>query len=206
MATVVVALCGNGPRSSTPMEAPVITASVDSTSISDTALTAVVLPTPKPPATSSFAEAVGSAAALAGSDQAIAHPFQQSDMFGVRPAGAVRKDLYKPVAAQVVDDDAHHAEGQPQLGGQLDHAVRLSAQLVERAFLGQQAAGDPGVEGDGAQQRLHAEASAGAGAPTGDHVRAHLRRRCRARPGALLGHGSAGAVTVPRTSGLITSP
>src|SRR5450759_3176587 len=51
MATVVVVLSGTCDRSSTPTLADVITASVVSGVISETDPTKVVLPTPKPPAT-----------------------------------------------------------------------------------------------------------------------------------------------------------
>ena len=62
MATVVVTLPGTTVRSSTPSEAAVITASVVSGAISETAPTKVVLPTPKPPATTIFTDVVGPAA------------------------------------------------------------------------------------------------------------------------------------------------
>ncbi len=58
MATVVVVLSPVWVRSSMPAEADVITASVRSGLISETAPTNVVLPTPKPPATTIFAEVV----------------------------------------------------------------------------------------------------------------------------------------------------
>ncbi len=51
MATVVVVLSGVIDVSSTPAATSVIAASVVSGSISETGATAVVLPTPKPPAT-----------------------------------------------------------------------------------------------------------------------------------------------------------
>src|SRR5690349_25141206 len=56
MATVVVAFVGTAVRLSTPTLALVTKASVRSGTISDTAPTKVVLPTPKPPATTIFAE------------------------------------------------------------------------------------------------------------------------------------------------------
>ncbi|CAM5540572.1 hypothetical protein SRIMM317S_01854 [Streptomyces rimosus subsp. rimosus] len=58
IATVVVVLSWTWLRSSIPAEAEVITASVRSGLISETAPTNVVLPTPKPPATTIFAEVV----------------------------------------------------------------------------------------------------------------------------------------------------
>src|SRR5579884_529299 len=100
MATVVVDLCGTASVSSNPRDASVITASVDSTSTSDTARIAVVLPTPKPPVTRIFAEAVGSAAALArDTGQAIAHPPKQFHVFLGGSAGGVRQDFHQSGAA-----------------------------------------------------------------------------------------------------------
>ena len=58
IATVVVVLFGVCERSSTPALASVMTASVVSGSISETAPTSVVLPTPNPPAMTIFAEVV----------------------------------------------------------------------------------------------------------------------------------------------------
>src|ERR1041384_1968545 len=54
IATVVVVLPTRIPGSSTPTDSMVITASVVSGSISEMAPTVVVLPTPKPPATTIF--------------------------------------------------------------------------------------------------------------------------------------------------------
>ncbi|KUJ64600.1 hypothetical protein ACZ90_58770 [Streptomyces albus subsp. albus] len=64
-------------RSSIPAEAEVITASVRSGLISDTAPTNVVLPTPKPPATTIFAEVVERAGAASELAKSTEHPFQQ---------------------------------------------------------------------------------------------------------------------------------
>src|SRR6476646_2684361 len=57
MATVVVDLPGVFARSSTPSDSLVTRASVRSGTISETEPTMVVLPTPKPPATTIFVEA-----------------------------------------------------------------------------------------------------------------------------------------------------
>src|SRR5690606_16674958 len=79
MATVVVDFSGVMPRSSIPAEASVMTASVVSGMISDTAPTNVVLPTPNPPATTIFVE-VSPGLEPAKSTE---HPFEQVD---IRPA------------------------------------------------------------------------------------------------------------------------
>src|SRR4051812_34755248 len=81
MATVVVVLSPVWVRSSIPAEADVITASVRSGLISETAPTNVVLPTPKPPATTIFADVVereGPPLELAKSTE---HPFEQSHVW-----------------------------------------------------------------------------------------------------------------------------
>src|SRR5947208_14789659 len=61
IATVVVDLSGTCDRSSTSVLATVMTASVVSGVISDTEPTKVVLPTPKPPATTIFTDVIAAA-------------------------------------------------------------------------------------------------------------------------------------------------
>src|SRR5690348_14000646 len=89
MATVVVVLPAVWVRSSMPAEALVITASVRSGLISETAPTRVVLPTPKPPATTIFAEVVARCGAGGAGAKGAAglelpksteHPFEQCDV------------------------------------------------------------------------------------------------------------------------------
>ena len=58
IATVVVLFSGTPVRSSTPVLAAVITASVVNGVISETAPTSVVLPTPNPPATRILADLI----------------------------------------------------------------------------------------------------------------------------------------------------
>src|SRR5580698_3445587 len=81
MATVVVFLSGVCERSSTPSLAEVMTASVVSGVISETDPTNVVLPTPKPPATTIFTEVIAVSALSGGATLELAksteHPFQQ---------------------------------------------------------------------------------------------------------------------------------
>src|SRR6516225_4781326 len=62
IATVVVVLSGTWDRSSTPSLAVVITASVVSVVISETDPTKVVLPTPKPPATTILTDVIAASA------------------------------------------------------------------------------------------------------------------------------------------------
>src|SRR6266849_8702396 len=83
IATVVVVLSGVCDRSSTPSLAEVITASVVSGVISDTEPTKVVLPTPKPPATTIFTEVIADASpppcgrATLDLTESTKHPFEQ---------------------------------------------------------------------------------------------------------------------------------
>src|SRR5699024_11482699 len=84
IATVVVYLFGVPERSSTDTLASVIDASVVMGLISDTPPTSVVLPTPKPPATTILAEDVGPAAtdvfaSESNSPKATEHPFHEFD-------------------------------------------------------------------------------------------------------------------------------
>jgi hypothetical protein len=74
IATVVVVLLGVAERSSSPTLAWVITASVRSGMISDTAPTKVVLPAPNPPDTTIFVDRV---ARLSEPLKATEHPPQE---------------------------------------------------------------------------------------------------------------------------------
>src|SRR6266568_8179399 len=81
IATVVVVLSGTCERSSTPALAAVITASVVSGVISETDPTKVVLPTPKPPATTILTDVIAASPALPRGGLELAesteHPFEQ---------------------------------------------------------------------------------------------------------------------------------
>ncbi len=72
MATVVVVLSGTPDRSSTPPLAVVSRASVVSGLISDTAPTKVVLPTPKPPATTILTDVIAVSPGLPRSSSDVA--------------------------------------------------------------------------------------------------------------------------------------
>src|ERR671921_443018 len=109
MATVVVVLSPVWVRSSIPAEALVMTASVRSGLISETAPTNVVLPTPKPPATTIFAEVVERAGAAPPLELAKSteHPFEQCHIWlaagRLVAAGLVNGD--KARLRQVGDED-----------------------------------------------------------------------------------------------------
>src|SRR5919107_5697241 len=133
MATVVVVLFGVADRSSCPALASVITASVVSGSISETEPTNVVLPTPKPPATTILAEVVvgtGSATRAASEpSKSTQHPFHQRPVRDVARGrgGLVHHD--GALGGHVTDEHPGHAQRQRQQRGHLRHRPGLAAQL-----------------------------------------------------------------------------
>src|SRR5690242_6812927 len=184
MATVVVFLSPVCVRSSMPAEADVMTASVRSGLISETAPTNVVLPTPKPPATTIFADVVereGPPLELAKSTE---HPFEQCH--GWLAAGAlVAAGLMNGDQArlrQVGDENPGHAERDRQQRGDFRHRLDLPAEVADPLMLGQLALHLVRLCG-GVHQRLDGELVAGPGAAARHRVRAHQRvvRRSRGR-------------------------
>src|SRR4029079_4470311 len=125
IATVVVVLSPVWVRSSMPADADVITASVRSGLISETAPTNVVLPTPKPPATTIFADVVereGPPLELAKSTE---HPFEQSHVWlaaGVFVAAGLM-DGDQARLRQVGDEDPGNTERDGQQGRDLGHRL-----------------------------------------------------------------------------------
>src|SRR5689334_15840954 len=122
MATVVCTLSGRAAVSSTPMLRDVSAASVVSGSISEMEPTNVVLPTPKPPATTILTGSGEPGAASGGSvserTDSIEHPLEQCAVgTGTRVAGSVQ--LQVAGVDHVGDQDAGHAEGHSQMGGHL---------------------------------------------------------------------------------------
>src|SRR4029453_9244477 len=127
IATVVVPLPGTLEESSTPAPAEVITASVVSGSISETAPTSVVLPTPKPPAMTIFAEVIslGCAPARSALAKSTQHPFQQ-----IHPLREPRFGSGAVQGQQSIGDhvrDQHSADPQrlPEMGRELGQRLRL---------------------------------------------------------------------------------
>jgi hypothetical protein len=125
MATVVVVLSGTADRSSTPALADVMTASVVSGVISDTDPTNVVLPTPKPPATTIFTDviaAVSPAVPRTGLELAKSteHPFEQVEIWAAMcMVQLVHPD--KPFHRHVSDEDSGYAQGHPEHSRDLRH-------------------------------------------------------------------------------------
>src|SRR3712207_5860131 len=121
IATVVVSLPGTLEASSTPSLADVITASVVSGSISETDPTSVVLPTPKPPATTIFAEVIslGCAPARSKPAKSTQHPFQQVHPLRESGLGSGAVQCQQPVVDHVRDQHRSHAQRKPGVGREL---------------------------------------------------------------------------------------
>src|ERR1044072_2904179 len=140
MATVVVTLFGVTVRSSTPMLASVMTASVVSGTISDTEPTRVVLPTPNPPATTIFAEVVGCGAGPRvprGLEPAetTEHPFHEIDRGPVADDRAALVDQDEPHPGHVTDQHPGRTERQLQVDGYLRDGPGFHAQVTDRTVL-----------------------------------------------------------------------
>src|SRR5437868_8269532 len=110
MATVVVCLFGVWARSSMPAEASVITASVVSGTISETAPTNVVLPTPKPPATTIFVDVSPPPLEPAKSTE---YPFKHVEV-GLSLAEARLVQADESFVGHVRDQHASHSQGEAQ--------------------------------------------------------------------------------------------
>src|SRR5690349_20917229 len=144
IATVVVVLRGVWLRSSTPAATSVMAASVVSGSISEIEPTAVVLPTPKPPAITSFTGSGGRTASwpaevrtsgsvgvteyppgVGDGPQAIDNPAQNGCVVGDAGVGHVHRQL--PRRPEVLGEDPHHVQVQPQPGRDLRDGLRDAA-------------------------------------------------------------------------------
>src|SRR5689334_380305 len=153
-----------------------MTASVVSGSISETAPTSVVLPTPKPPAMTIFAEVISLGCAPARSELAKStqHPFQQ--IHPLREAlfwsGTVQRQ--QPVRDHVSDQHPGHAQRQPGERRELGQGLRL--RLAEHGDAVLVMPGEPGfLQGGlaGYQDRLDRYVSTWLGPSAGDRVRTH---------------------------------
>src|SRR5690606_36422876 len=122
IATVVVDLVGVMARSSMPALASVITASVVSGRISDTAPTNVVFPTPNPPATTIFVE-VSPGLEPAKSTE---HPFEHVEVWlSLLKAWRVQAD--ETFVGHVCDQHAGHAQRDPEQGRDLGNRPERAA-------------------------------------------------------------------------------
>src|SRR3954447_667720 len=112
IATVVVVLFGVAVRSSTPTDADVMTASVRSGTISETAPTKVVLPAPNPPDTTIFVEREGRRSEPV---KATEHPPHECRITFVAVCGGGLQNLDEPEVHHVGDDHPCDPEGDPEL-------------------------------------------------------------------------------------------
>src|SRR5262245_26690194 len=126
IATVVV-LSWTFDVSSMPTDSVVIAASVVSGVISETEPTNVVLPTPKPPATTNFTEVMRRTGALEAS-YTIDHPRQHGQLNVNR---IVVVDDQPVLGNQITDEHARNPERELELGRHLGDRVRGSTQLQD---------------------------------------------------------------------------
>src|SRR3954452_5474990 len=122
-----------------------MTASVVSGSISETAPTRVVLPTPKPPATTIFAEVISLGCAPARSELAKStqHPFQQIHPLRVALLGSGAVQRQQSVGHHVRDQHPGQTQRQPGEGGELGQGLRL--RLAEHRDAVLVMPGEPGM-------------------------------------------------------------
>src|SRR5690242_2808263 len=140
MATVVVILPGTCRLSSTPTPAEVMMASVVSGVISETDPTSVVLPTPKPPAMTIFADVTRPAAGrcdMSEPAKSTQHPFQQFSAYRVglvfQRGGLVHRD--QAIGGHVGDDHSSHTERQLHACGDLRERLHTAAVAHSRDVL-----------------------------------------------------------------------
>src|SRR6201994_4379852 len=145
MATVVVPLPGTFDASSTSWPAEVITASVVSGSISETAPTRVVLPTPKPPATTIFAEVISLGCVPARSElgKSTQHPFQQIHPLRETFLGSGAVQRQQSVGDHVGDEYPGDAQREPEVGR--DFGQRLRPRLTQNGDAVLVMPGEPGL-------------------------------------------------------------
>src|SRR6202020_1034389 len=141
MGTVVVFWSGTCERSSTSVDATVMTASVVSGVISDTEPTKVVLPTPKPPATTIFTDVIADASpppwgrATLDLTESTKHPFEQVKV-GTALGVVTLVNAHEAVRTHVRDQNPRHAERHPQHGRDLGNGAPVEAELQDRLALG----------------------------------------------------------------------
>src|ERR1700739_1046436 len=141
MATVVVFLSGTWERSSTSVEATVMTASVVSGVISDTEPTKGVLPTPNPRATTIFTEVIAEASpppcgrATLDLTESTKHPFEQVKV-GAALGVVALVNADESVCTHVRDQNPRHAEWHPQHRRDLGDGAPVQAELQDRLALG----------------------------------------------------------------------
>src|SRR3984957_368531 len=173
IATVVVVLSGTCERSSTPSLAAVITASVVSGVISETEPTKVVLPTPKPPATTIFTEVIAASAVSAAASlelpKSTEHPFKQvhirATLFVIN---LVDPDQY--IHRHVADEDAINSQGHPEHRRDLRDGSPVAAEPENGLALGTEHGQIARLVVRGRDHRLNLKVVLGFGPPASDRV------------------------------------
>src|SRR5215212_7859277 len=175
MATVVVVLCGVADRSSTPTLAWVMTASVRSGMISETAPTKVVLPAPNPPDTTIFVERVGRPSEPL---KATEHPPQECGVTFVTCGRGGSHHLDESQLHHVSDDHAGDSQWSLQADGDLCDRHRALAELDDGGVLRRQKPGDRRVDRVRGRhdESFEVEVMHGTGTPAGPCIRTHHRR------------------------------
>src|SRR5215813_9472384 len=140
IATVVVVLSGVWDRSSTPSLTEVMTASVVSGVISETEPTNVVLPAPKPPATTILTDVTATSEATPFAALELAkstkHPFKKVEIWpALRVVGLVDPDqaLHRHVPDQDASDPERHSQDRGDLGNRSPVAAVSKYRLAFRA-------------------------------------------------------------------------
>src|SRR2546423_3744969 len=205
IATVVVTLARTCEASSTPADSVVIAASVVSGGISDTAETNVVLPTPNPPATTSFTDVTRRIVERRSEGpDTLDHPREYREL---QLDGVAVGDFEAAGLDEITDEDHRDAERHPDLGRALGDRARFptpvdGARVLEREM--------PRRVVDGLHHGLEAQRRVvGARAAAGEHERPHevgrarfARRECSRhwRTLALSSETSAGVSAAPTRS------
>src|SRR5699024_714290 len=212
IATVVVDLFGVPERSSTDTLASVIDASVVRGLISDTPPTSVVLPTPKPPATTIFADEVGPAAADVfaselNSPKATEHPFHELDTRPVPHTGARRMHQNQPQPGNVAHKHSNHTQRQLQQSRDLGNRPGIQTQVTDRTVLGNTHPIEHPAAFTGRDQRLDGQIVTRFGTSPGAKVRSYqTRSRLRAGVDRLFSLTPRYGSDRRHTSGTTTRP
>src|SRR2546423_2910184 len=129
-ATVVVVFSGTWPVRSMSAPTDVIAASVRSGGISEMAPTAVVFPTPKPPAITILTGVGGRREPATGSAdcfESTNDPFDHAKVLGRFGVGAPDDDVAE--RGEVGHEDLRHTDVQAEHGGNFGHRLRDAAQV-----------------------------------------------------------------------------
>src|SRR5580704_7747222 len=178
MATVVVVLSGVWLRSSRPSLAVVMTASVVSGVISETEPTNVVLPTPKPPATTIFTDVIADSADVAWTvlelPKSTEYPFEQVD---VRATLCVVELVHPDESFHGHVGDQHPGNAQRHLEHRRDLRDRppVTAEPEDRLALGTEDGQVPRLIVRRGHHCLDLKLSPGLGPAAGNRVRADQR-------------------------------